>query len=89
MRVSKNGKRRSSTKSLTQSCPAENVFRRQDATGHFRFSSNHGNAQSPCFHAIPDAKPLHTFAGIALVPRKAQDPGIAEAAPGQLSDGAQ
>jgi hypothetical protein len=33
---------------------------------HFRFSSNHENALSLCFHAIPDAKPLHTFAGIAL-----------------------
>ncbi|TAY14653.1 hypothetical protein ELH96_24150 [Rhizobium leguminosarum] len=32
----------------------------------FRFSPNHGNALSLCFHAIPDAKPLRTFAGIAL-----------------------
>ncbi|WP_337184851.1 hypothetical protein [Shinella sp.] len=34
---------------------------------HFRFSSNRENALSLCFYAIPDAKPLRTFAGIALV----------------------
>ncbi|NKM01283.1 hypothetical protein GFL62_30670 [Rhizobium leguminosarum bv. viciae] len=28
---------------------------------HFRFSPNHGNALSLCFHAIPDAKPLRTL----------------------------
>ncbi|RFB85738.1 hypothetical protein B5K08_25650 [Rhizobium leguminosarum bv. trifolii] len=33
---------------------------------HFRFSTNHGNALSLCFHAIPDGKPLRSFAGIAL-----------------------
>jgi hypothetical protein len=33
---------------------------------HFRFSSNRENALSFCFHAIPGAKPLLTFAGIAL-----------------------
>ncbi|RUM00290.1 hypothetical protein EEQ99_18255 [Rhizobium anhuiense] len=37
------------------------------ALEHFRFSPNHGNALSLCFHAIPGAKPLRTFAGIALV----------------------
>ncbi len=34
---------------------------------HFRFSARHGNALSFCLSAIPDAKPLRTFAGIALV----------------------
>ncbi|PLP58444.1 hypothetical protein CYK37_16250 [Mesorhizobium loti] len=32
----------------------------------FRFSRKRGNAPTLCFYAIPDAKPLHTFAGIAL-----------------------
>jgi hypothetical protein len=32
----------------------------------FRFSPNREKALSICFHAIPDAKPFHTFAGIAL-----------------------
>ncbi len=33
---------------------------------HFRSKRSHANAPSYCFHAIPDAKPLRTFAGIAL-----------------------
>ena len=33
---------------------------------HFRSKRSHANAPSHCFHAIPDAKPLRTFAGIAL-----------------------
>jgi hypothetical protein len=33
----------------------------------FRFSPNRGNALAPYFYAIANAKPLHTFAGIALV----------------------
>src|SRR5690606_1502485 len=33
---------------------------------HFRFSSNRENALSFCFYAISNAKPLRTFAGIAL-----------------------
>ncbi|MGO8396345.1 hypothetical protein ACC760_37720, partial [Rhizobium ruizarguesonis] len=36
------------------------------ALEHFPFSPKHGNALSLCFHAIPDAKPLRTFAGIAI-----------------------
>jgi hypothetical protein len=32
----------------------------------FCFSSNHENALDLCFYAIPGAKPLRTFAGIAL-----------------------
>ncbi|TGE95288.1 hypothetical protein C9417_20375 [Rhizobium sp. SEMIA 4088] len=32
----------------------------------FRFSSNRENALSSCFYAVPDAKPLRTFAGTAL-----------------------
>ncbi|EJC78704.1 hypothetical protein Rleg4DRAFT_0272 [Rhizobium leguminosarum bv. trifolii WSM2297] len=36
------------------------------AIEHLRFSSNYGNALSSCFRAIPNAKTLHTFAGIAL-----------------------
>ncbi|TAV86691.1 hypothetical protein ELI24_29315 (plasmid) [Rhizobium ruizarguesonis] len=40
------------------------------ALQHFRFSPNHGNAPSLCFHAIPDAKPLRTFAGIALAQKR-------------------
>ena len=40
--------------------------REHAALEHSRFSPNHGNALSLCFHAIPDAKPLRTFAGIAL-----------------------
>ncbi|MGO4837678.1 extracellular solute-binding protein, partial [Rhizobiaceae sp. 2RAB30] len=39
---------------------------RTTVLGHFRFSSNRGNALSICSYAIPDAKPLRTFAGIAL-----------------------
>ncbi len=35
---------------------------------HFRLSSNRGNALSVCSYAIPGAKPLRTFAGIALEP---------------------
>lgn len=35
-------------------------------TEHVRFSSNREHALSPCLAAIPDAKPLRTFAGIAL-----------------------
>ncbi|HXV31153.1 MAG TPA: hypothetical protein VD840_12545, partial [Sinorhizobium sp.] len=34
---------------------------------HFSFSPNRENALSLCFYAIPDAKPLRIFAGIALV----------------------
>ncbi|NKK51278.1 hypothetical protein E0H35_12760 [Rhizobium leguminosarum bv. viciae] len=41
-------------------------YRRPFRLEYFRFSSNHENALSLCFHAIPNAKPLHTFAGIAL-----------------------
>ena len=33
---------------------------------HFRFSSNRENALSSCFYAVPDAKPLGTFAGTTL-----------------------
>ena len=32
----------------------------------FRFYRKRGNALALCFYAIPDAKPLHFFAGIAL-----------------------
>ncbi|TAZ93800.1 hypothetical protein ELH02_04110 [Rhizobium ruizarguesonis] len=35
----------------------------------FRFSPNHENALSLCFTQFPDAKPLRTFAGIALAVR--------------------
>ena len=36
------------------------------AIWHFRFSPNRENALTFCFRAIPDAKSLRTFAGIAL-----------------------
>ncbi len=52
---------------------------------HFRSKRSHANAPSHCFHAIPDAKPLRTFAGIALaasllltvaaLPARAEDAG--------------
>ena len=40
---------------------------KQGGLAHFRFSPNRGFALSPCFFAIPDAKPLRTFAGIACL----------------------
>ncbi|TAU89132.1 hypothetical protein ELI02_10635 [Rhizobium leguminosarum] len=56
---------------------------KEAALEHFRFSSNHGNALFPCFHAIPDAKPRHTFAGIAL--KSSDDHEIGEAPDGGRS----
>jgi hypothetical protein len=40
---------------------------------HFCFSQKSRTDLSFCFYAIPDAKPLRTFAGIAL---KAEKPGL-------------
>ncbi|PWE53064.1 hypothetical protein DEM27_27195 [Metarhizobium album] len=37
---------------------------------HFRLSPNRESALTFCFYAIPDAKPLSTFAGIALAERR-------------------
>jgi hypothetical protein len=39
------------------------------APGRFRFSSHRENAPALCFKAIPDAKPVPTFAEIALEKR--------------------
>jgi hypothetical protein len=47
---------------------AVRVARLSELLEHFRFSSNHGSALSLCYYAIPDAKPLYAFAGIALKP---------------------
>ena len=44
---------------------------------HFRFSSSSGNALSFWFYAIPDAKPLRTFAGVALAVLALAGPAIA------------
>src|ERR1700745_1259503 len=37
------------------------------APERFTVSRKRRTALSPCFHAIPDGKPLHTFPGIALL----------------------
>ncbi|RWX36609.1 hypothetical protein EHI47_02880 [Rhizobium leguminosarum] len=42
---------------------------------HFRFLSGHGNALF-CFYAIPDAKPLRTFAGNCFSRSRGQDAAL-------------
>ena len=44
----------------------------------FRFSLNRDSAPALCFHAIADAKPLRTFAGIALALLVAIEPAAAQ-----------
>ncbi len=38
---------------------------------HFHFKRKHGNVLPLCIDAIPDGKPVPTFPGIALAPRRA------------------